>query len=260
MYLKSTLAVAALALAAPMLATPASAATPNAPDTPPGAHNIVIVHGAFSDGSGWRVVHDILIHKGYNVRVVQETMTTLADDVDAVNSAIIGADGPVVLVGKDYGGAVITAAGTRGKVRALVYVAGFEPDVGESVTQLLDSMPKPTDDIHATRDGHLYFDRAKFDADFAGDLVTNRSDFLAASQALPTAAAFGGNSYASAWRDKPSYAVIATDDLVVSPDLQRWMAERAGSKITPVKASHAIEITQPEAVAQVIENAALNAK
>lgn len=257
MRLKCSLTAAALALSVPVLAASASAATP---DTPPGAHNIVIAHGAFTDGSGWRVVHDILIHKGYHVQVVQQTMTTLDDDISAVNSAITVADGPVVLVGKDYGGAVITSAGTRGKVRALVYVAGFEPDVGESVTQLLDSKPRLSDDIHATRDGHLYFDSAKFDADFAGDLVSNRSDFLNASQTHPTVAAFGGNTYGSAWHDKPSYAVIPSDDLVVNPELQRWMAERAGSKITTVKASHSIEITQAEAVAQVIENAALNAK
>ena len=257
MQLKWTLTAAALALSVPVLASTAAAATP---DTPPGAHNVIIVHGAFADGSSWRVVHDILIHKGYSVTVVQEKMTSLADDVADVNSAIIAADGPVVLVGKDYGGAVITSAGTRGKVRGLVYVAGFEPDVGETVTQLLDSMPKPTDDIHTTRDGHIYIDRTKFDADYAGDIVSNRSDFLAASQMYPTTAAFGANSYGSAWHDKPSYAVIASDDLVVSPDLQRWMANRAGSKVTTVKASHAIEISQAEAVAKVIEDAALAAK
>ncbi|RZF25804.1 alpha/beta hydrolase [Paraburkholderia sp. UYCP14C] len=253
MRILPTLTLAAAALAAPMLA---SAATPQAPE---GVKNIVIVHDAFTDGSGWRVVFDILSHKGYNVTVVQEPLTTLDEDVAATRSAIVSANGPVVLVGDGYGGSVITVAGTRPKVKALVYVAAYQPDVGESATQLAASVPEPTNDIHASRDGHLFFDSAKFSADYAGDLIANRTNFMAASQMPATAAAFGAQTPDAAWHDKPSYGIVATQDRVLSPDLQRWMYQRAGSRITEVGASHAIVISQPEAVAQVIEDAALHA-
>jgi pimeloyl-ACP methyl ester carboxylesterase len=253
----SILAAAAMALAVPALA---SAETPAAPPAPAGVKNIVIVHDAFTDGSGWRVVHDILIHKGYNVRVVQEPLTTLDEDVGATRSAVRAQNGPVVLVGDGYGGSVISIAGNRPKVKALVYVAAFQPDIGESVTQLLDSMPEPTHDIQPTRDGHLFFDPAKFGTDYAGDLIPNRTNFMAISQVPATVAAFGASPFEVAWHDKPTYGIVATEDRVVSPDLQRWMYARAGSKVTEVKASHAVVISQPEAVAQVIEDAALNAK
>ncbi len=255
MRMLSTLAMATMALTASAIA---SAATP---DTPPGAKNIVIVHDAFVDGSGWHVVHDILIHKGYKVTVVQEPLTTLDADVAATRDVIDAQEGPVVLVGHGYGGSAITIAGARPKVKALVYVAAFEPDVGETVKQLSASMPEPRDDIRQSRDGHLLFDAAKFGTDYAGDLGTNRTNFMAVSQVPTTAAAFGGAPESvAAWHDKPSYAVVATDDLALSPDLQRWMYKRAGSKVTEVKASHAVYISQPEAVAQVIEDAALAAK
>jgi pimeloyl-ACP methyl ester carboxylesterase len=257
MRILSALTLAAAALAAPALA---SAAAPEAPAAPAGAKNIVIVHDAFTDGSGWRVVFDILSHKGYNVTVVQEPLETLDGDVAATRSAIVAADGPVVLVGDGYGGSVITVAGVRPKVKALVYVAAFQPDVGESSTQLSASVPEPSSDIHASRDGHLYFDRDKFSADYAGDLIANRTNFMAASQMPVTAAAFGAQTPDAAWHNKPSYGIVATQDRVLSPDLQRRMYQRAGSKVTEVAASHAIVISQPEAVAQVIEQAALNAK
>lgn len=243
-----------MALAIP---TFASAAEPAAP---PGAKNIVLVHGAFVDGSGWRVVHDILIHKGYKVSVVQLPHTTLSEDVAAARDLVDEQDGPVVLVGHSYGGSVITMAGARGKVKALVYVAGLQPDVGESVAQLAASMPAASDDVRTTRDGHLYFDRAKFGADFAGDLTTNRTDFMAASQVPVTSAAFAAGAWTAAWHDKPSYGIVATEDRALNPDLQRWMYKRAGAKVTEIKASHAVYISQPEAVAQVIEEAARNVK
>lgn len=255
MRIASTLAVAAMALAIPALASPATD-----PNVPAGARNIVIVHDAFTDGSGWRVVFDILSHKGYNVTVVQEPLTTLDEDVAAARNAIVAADGPVVLVGDGYGGSVITVAGARSKVKSLVYVAAYQPDAGESVTQLAASVPQPSDDIHATREGHLFFDPAKFGADFAGDLIPNRSNFMAVSQVPATTTAFGTQTPVAAWHDKPSYGIVATDDRVLSPDLQRWMYQRAGSKVTEVKASHSIVISQPEAVAKVIEDAALSAK
>ncbi len=256
MRMLSTLAIAATAMALGA-STFASAAEPAAPA---GAKNIVIVHGAFADGSGWRVVHDILIHKGYKVSIVQEPLTTLDEDVAATRDLIDKQEGPVVLVGHSYGGSVITVAGARPKVKALVYVAAFQPDVGESVAQLAASMPAPSNDVLATRDGHLFFDPAKYAADFAGDLSSNRTDFMAISQVPATTAAFGGTPAIAAWHNKPTYAVVASDDRALSPDLQRWMYKRSGSKVTEVKASHVVYISQPEAVAKVIEEAALSAK
>jgi pimeloyl-ACP methyl ester carboxylesterase len=247
----STMALAGSAFAAPP--APASGA-------PSGIKNIVIVPDAFVDGSGWRVVHDILIHKGYHVQVVQEHFASLDDDVSIANEIIRQQDGPTLLVGHGYGGAVISIAGAREKVRGLVYVGAVQPDVGEAVSQILASVPQPSNDIRTGRDGHLFFDPAKFGADYAGDLSTNRTDFMAASQAPATAAAFGGLAYVAAWRTKPSYAVVATEDRVLSPDLQRSMYKRAGSKVTEIKASHAVYISQPEAVAAVIEQAATHAQ
>jgi pimeloyl-ACP methyl ester carboxylesterase len=246
-------AIAALALGGSSFAF---AAEP----VPAGAKNIVIVPGAFVDGSGWRVVHDILIHKGYKVTVVQPRIDTLVDDIELAREQIRDQDGPVVLVGHSYGGAVITQAGNRDKVKALVYVAGVVPDVGESLSQLVGSMPSPSNDVRATRDGHLYFDRARFGQDFAGDLSTNRTDFMAASQVPATTAAFGATMQVAAWHDKPTWAVVATDDRALSPDLERWMYKRANAKVTEIKASHAVYISQPEAVAKVIEEAALSVK
>jgi pimeloyl-ACP methyl ester carboxylesterase len=248
----------AMAIAAPLLASAAAPAA--APAAPAGARNIVIVHGAFVDGSGWRVVHDILFHKGYKVSVVQQPHSTLDADVAATREILDQQVGPVVLVGHSYGGSVITVAGVRAKVKALVYVAAFQPDVGESASQLMASMPSPSNNIKTTRDGHLFFDPATFAADFAGDLLPNRTDFMAISQVPATTAAFGAQNWAAAWRDKPSYAIVATDDRALSPDLQRWMYKRAHSKVTEIKASHAVYISQPELVAQVIEEAALSVK
>jgi pimeloyl-ACP methyl ester carboxylesterase len=250
----SKLALGVMALAAPILASAA------APAAPVGVKNIVIVHGSFVDGSGWRVVHDILIHKGYKVTVVQQPATSLDDNVAATREILDQQVGPVVLVGHSSGGGVISLAGVRDKVKALVYVAALQPEVGESMSQLLGSMPAPSNDVRPTRDGHLFFDRSKFASDFAGDLTSNRTDFMAASQPAATAATFGTQSWAAAWHNKPSYGIVATDDRTLSPDLQRWMYQRAGSHITEIKASHAVYISQPEAVAKVIEEAALAVK
>ncbi|HLZ66535.1 MAG TPA: alpha/beta hydrolase [Aliidongia sp.] len=254
MRMKSIIAAAAVALVAPMSAALADT-TPAA-----GVKNIVIVPDAFVDGSGWRVVHDILIHKGYHVQVVQERFLTLDDDVSITNEIIRQQPGATLLVGHGYGGAVVSIAGARGKVKGLVYVDAVQPDVGEAVSQILASVPEPNTDIITNRDGRLFFNPAKFAADYAGDLTTNRTDFMAASQVPATTAAFGGLSLVAAWRTKPSYAVVATDDRFLSPDLQRSMYKRAGSKVTEIKASHAVYISQPEAVAAVIEEAALAAK
>jgi len=249
-----TLALAVLALATPIVAS-AVEATP-----PTGAKNIVIVHGSFVDGSGWRVVHDILIHKGYKVTVVQQPATNLDEDVAATREILDQQIGPVVLVGHSSGGEVIGIAGERDKVKALVYVAALQPELGESLNQLLGSMPSPSNDIHATRDGHLFVDRAKFAEDFAADQTTNRTDFLAASQVPASSATFGAQNWGAAWHDKPSYGIVATEDKALNPDLQRWMYKRAGSTVTEIKGSHTLYISQPEAVAKVIEQAALNVK
>lgn len=258
MRILSTVAAVALAIATVPLA---SAATQDTQNTPIGVKNIVIVHDAFVDGSGWRAVQDILSAKGYNVRVVQQPITTLDADVAATRWAIVDQNGPVILVGHGYGGSVITIAGGRPKVKALVYVAAFQPDPGESVNQLLSSMPQPTSDFKTTPDGHIFFDRTKFAADYAGDVAPERTAFWAISQVPATTAAFGNQPYeVIAWHNKPTYAVVATDDRVVNPDLQRWMYKRAGSKVTEIKASHAVQISQPEAVAKVIEDAALKAR
>lgn len=245
-----------MSLAISLIASIGVAFAGDTPSAPGGVKNVVIVPGAFVDGSGWRVVHDILIHKGYHVTVEQPRIETLADDIDLTRELIRQQDGPVVLVGHSYGGAVITVAGNRDKVKALVYVAAVQPSEGESLSQLVGSMPSPSNDIVPTRDGHLFVDPGKFAADFGGDLTSNRTDFLAASQAGAASAAFNATVSAAAWHAKPTWAVVATEDHALSPALQRWMYQRAGSKVTEIKASHLVYISQPEAVAKVIEDAA----
>jgi len=250
MRILSSLAIA-MALATPLVASAADAAKPQ----PGTGKSVVIVPGSFVDGSGWRVVHDILIHKGYKVTVVHQGHESLAADVAEAREVLEQQVGPVVLVGHSSGGG-ISIAGDRDKVKSMVYVSALQPEVGENMSQLLSSMPAPSNDIKQTRDGHLFFDRTKFNADFAADLTTNRTDFMAASQVPATTALFGGTVWAAAWHKKPTYAVVSTEDRALSPDLQRWMYKRAGSKVTEIKASHSVYISQPEAVAKVIEDAA----
>jgi pimeloyl-ACP methyl ester carboxylesterase len=251
MRILSSLAIA-MALGSPLLASAAEAAKPQ----PGTGKSVVIVPGSFVDGSGWRVVHDILIHKGYKVTVVHQGHESLAADVAEAREVLEQQVGPVVLVGHSSGGGVISIAGDRDKVKSMVYVSALQPEVGENMSQLLSSMPAPSNDVKQTRDGHLFFDRTKFNADFAADLTTNRTDFMAASQVPATTALFGGTIWAAAWHKKPTYAVVSTEDRALSPDLQRWMYKRAGSKVTEIKGSHSVYISQPEAVAKVIEDAA----
>jgi len=250
-----------IALAAAMLAAAVSAAhaAPQRP-TPAGAKNIIIVPDTFVDGSGWRVVHDILYWKGYNVTVLQPAFHSIQEDGGMLDKKIFSADGPAVLVGHGYGGNVITSAGKVGKIKALVYVAGYAPDVAESANQLANSMPPEEDNIKYTFDGFAFYNPANFGRDWAGDLSENRTNYMAASQPFATLTALGGQSRTVAWRGIPSYGVVATQDRTINPDLQRWMYQRAGSKVTEVKASHAVYISQPEAVAKVIEEAAVAAK
>lgn len=242
-----------------MLAAASPAFAADSP-APVGVKNIVIVPGAFVDGSGWHVVHDILIHKGYTVNVVQPRIDTLANDVEAVYRQLRKEDGPTLLVGNDYGGAVITQAGTRDKVKGLVYVAAVAPSVGESVLQLVNSVPESSNDFQPSWDGYIYMDQKKFGEDMGADLTTNRTNFLSVSQVPATVTAFRAVTEAAAWHNKPSWAVLATEDRVYSPDLQRSMYTRAGATITEIKGSHLVYMSQPEQVAQVIENAAKSLK
>jgi pimeloyl-ACP methyl ester carboxylesterase len=239
-----------------MLAAPAFAAAPAAPA---GAKNIVIVPGAFVDGSGWHVVHDILFHAGYKVTVVQTSHTTLDDDVAATRKILFQQVGNVVLVGNGIGGTVISNVGTGDKVKAMVYVAALVPEVGETSALLLASMPGASHSVKTDFAGYKFFEAAKFHEDFAADLSENRSNFMAVSQVPVTSATLGTPSYFAVWHKKPSYAVVATEDRVINPELQRWMYKRAGAKVTEIKASHAVHISQPEEVAKVILQAAREA-
>jgi pimeloyl-ACP methyl ester carboxylesterase len=224
---------------------------------PDGAtRNIVIVHGAFVDGSGWRAVYDILVKDGYNVTIVQEPLTGLADDVAATKRILDLQDGPVVLVGHSYGGSVVTIAGADPKVARLVYVAALQPDIGETAGELLAKFPDRNTAVQPAGEGYLRLDPEKFAATFAADVAPAEAKFMAASQLPIAAAVFGAQTPAAAWRTKPSYAILTTRDIAANPDLQRWMYERSGAKVTMVEASHAVYISQPKAVARVIEEAA----
>ena len=243
-----------------MLATTAPAFAADVTPAPEGVKNIVIVPGAFVDGSGWHAVHDILIHKGYTVNVVQPRVDSLVNDAEAVYRQLRKEDGPTLLVGSDYGGAVITQAGNRDKVKGLVYVAAVAPTVGESVLQLVNSVPEPSSDFEASWDGFVYFNQKNFGADLGADLTKNRTDYLAVSQVPGTVGALRAVTEVAAWHNKPSWAVVATEDRVYSPELQRQMYQRAGAKVTEIKGSHLVYMSQPEKVAQAIEDAAKSLK
>jgi pimeloyl-ACP methyl ester carboxylesterase len=220
--------------------------------------NIVLVHGGFVDGSGWRAVYDQLKADGYDVSVVQNPTLSLEDDVAATKHVLDALDGPVVLVGHSYGGAVITEAGMNDKVAALVYIAAFAPDKGESVNTLIADPPPgaPVPPILPPRDGFLALDREKFAASFAGDLPSSEAAFMADSQVPWGVGALGGSITDPAWRSKPSFYLVATEDRMIPPPAQRIMAERAGSNVVEVAASHAVYVSQPAAVAALIEQAA----
>jgi pimeloyl-ACP methyl ester carboxylesterase len=223
-----------------------------------GVKNIVLVHGANTDGSGWRGVYEILKKDGYHVSVVQEPLTGLADDVAATKRVIDRQVGPVVLVGHSYGGTIITVAGADPKVRALVYVAALQPDVGETTSGLAASMPGevPSSDLTLTKDGFIFIDPARFAADIGTDLPPALAEYMANAQMPVAAAAFNAPVTVAAWHDKPSYGIVATADRALNPRLARWMYKRSGAKITEIKANHLVYISQPAAVAKVIETAA----
>lgn len=226
-----------------------------------GIKNVVLVHGAFVDGSGWRAVYDELSRKGYRVSIVQNPTSSLAADVAATKRVLAAQDGPAILVGHSYGGVVITEAGTDVKVAGLVYVAAFAPDRGESVSALIANPPPgaPQPPILPPQDGYLSFDRTKFREAFAADVHPDVAGFMSDSQVPWGLEALGGAITEPAWKTKRSWYVVATDDRVIPPDAQRGMSKRAGSSVTEVKASHAVYVSQPRAVADVIAKAAVGA-
>lgn len=220
------------------------------------AGNIVLVHGAAVDGSGWRGVYDILTRDGYNVSIVQQPLTGLDQDLSAVERVLGEQDGDVILVGHSYGGTIITAAGDDPKVKALVYVAALQPDRGESSAKLVQSMPPPSNDVKPTEDGYLVRDPEKFFADFGADLPEHQAVFMAQSQMRLSVASFTTPVAVAAWHGKPSYGIVAKNDMTITPNLERWMYKRSSSTVTEIDGSHAIYISHAPEVAKVIEHAA----
>jgi pimeloyl-ACP methyl ester carboxylesterase len=220
--------------------------------------NVVLVHGAFADGSGWEPVANILMNDGYKVSVAQPPETSYADDIKYTKAAIDAMDGPVVLVGHSYGGAVITEAGNDPKVAGLVYIAAFAPDKGESVSTLIKDAPAgaPVPPILPPQDGYLLLDRAKFRASFAADVDEQRAAFMADSQVPWGLDALGGAISEPAWKAKPSWYLVATEDKMIPPAAQRLMSKRAGATTVEHGGSHAIYVSQPQTVAALIESAA----
>jgi pimeloyl-ACP methyl ester carboxylesterase len=220
--------------------------------------DVVLVHGGFVDGSGWEDVYRILKKDGYEVSIVQNPTSSLADDVDATKRVLAGQKGPVVLVGHSYGGVVITEAGNDPKVAGLVYIAAFAPDKGESVAALIKDPPPgaPVPPILPPQDGYLSLDREKFAASFAGDLPKDKAQFMADSQVPWGVEALTGTISEPAWKAKPSWYLVATDDRMIPPAAQRAMSKRAGSTVTESAGSHAVYVSQPEAVAAIIRKAA----
>ena len=222
------------------------------------AGTVVLVHGGFVDGSGWQGVYDRLKADGYDVAVVQNPTVSHADDVAVTKRVIEAQSEPVILVGHSYGGAVITEAGNHPNVAALVYIAAFVPDKDESVNTLIAGFPTdgPQPPILPPQDGFLLLDREKFHASFAGDLSAEQAAFMADSQVPWGVDALGGTISEPAWRSKPSWYLVTTEDRMIPPPAQRDMSARAGSTVVEVAGSHAIYVSQPEAVAELVEKAA----
>src|SRR5690348_8459533 len=221
--------------------------------------NVVLVHGAFADGSGWEAVANILKNDGYKVSVVQHPETSYADDQKYTKAAIDAMDGPVVLVGHSYGGSVITEAGNHPKVAALVYIAAFALDSGESCATIEQGLPPATKGIKATDDGYFYIDPAVFHADFAADLPEAQAAFMAESQVLISADSFTHQVKTPAWKSKPTWYMVATEDRSINPDQERMMAKRANAKTIEVKSSHVAYMSHPKETAKLIEEAATSA-
>jgi pimeloyl-ACP methyl ester carboxylesterase len=220
--------------------------------------NVLLVHGGFVDGSGWQGVYSALRADGYNVAIVQNPTLSLAGDVAATHQILDGLDGPAVLVGHSYGGAVITEAGNHEKVTSLAYIAAFAPDKGESVSTLIADPPPgaPVPPILPPNDGFLFLDRGKFAAAFAGDLPRDQAEFMADSQVPWGLDALNGAVSQPAWRSKPSWYLVAGDDHMIPPPAQRAMAERIGAQTVEVPGtSHSVYVSQPAAVADLIKQA-----
>jgi len=219
---------------------------------------IVLVHGGFVDGSGWAGVYNILKGTGYNVVIVQNPTKSLADDVAFTKRAVDSLKSDVVLVGHSYGGVVITEAGAHSRVTELVYIAAFAPNKGESVSSLIANPPPgaPVPPILPPQDGYLFLDRAKFAASFAADVDPDVAAFMADSQVPWGVDALAGTVSERAWKTKPSYYLVASDDKMIPPPAQRKMAERANARVTEVPGSHSVYVSNPRAVAEIIEKAA----
>jgi pimeloyl-ACP methyl ester carboxylesterase len=225
--------------------------------------NIVLVHGAWADGSGWRGVYDILVKDGYNVSIVQEPETSFKDDVAATKRVLALQDGPCILVAHSYGGSVITEAGNDPSVVGLVYIAAHMPDSGEKESEDGNRFPSDLAKSGATKktpDGFTYNDRTQFHELFAADLPADRAAFMARSQVLNYADNFSATITTAAWRSKPSWMAVATKDRTINPDLERWYAKRANSHTVEIEgASHSVYASRPKEVAALIEDAATHA-
>jgi pimeloyl-ACP methyl ester carboxylesterase len=229
---------------------------PTAPKS--AARNVALVHGGFVDGSGWETVYHLLRKNGHTVSVVQNPTVSLGDDVQVTQRVIAAQKGPVILVGHSYGGVVITEAGNDPKVIGLVYIAAFAPDKGESVSSLIKDPPPgaPVPPILPPQDGYLLLDKAKFASSFAADLNSEKAEFMADSQVPWGVEALDGTITEPAWKTKPSWYLVATDDRMIPPPAQHIMAKRAGATVVEVSASHAVYVSQADAVAGLITKAA----
>ncbi|SEM80555.1 Pimeloyl-ACP methyl ester carboxylesterase [Mucilaginibacter gossypiicola] len=216
--------------------------------------NVVLVHGAFADGSGWKGVFEILTKKGYHVTAVQIPLTSLKDDVDATTRILDKQDGPVILVGHSWGGVVITEAGMHPKVAGLVYVAAYQPDKGENTLKWAATAPTLPEYgiLPPDEKGFVYYDKAKFHAGFAGDLSLAETDFMFASQEPIFGGSFETPVADAAWRTKPAYGIVATEDKSINPEIERNMYKRSNTRTTEIKGSHVVFISHPDAVAKVI--------
>ena len=220
--------------------------------------NIVIVHGAFADGSGWQRVFEILTKQGYNVTIVQNPLTSLEDDVATTNRILDKQDGPVVLVGHSWGGTVITEAGVHPKVASLVYVAAFAPNVNESTLDLIKTSPAAPENgiLPADEKGFVYYDKLKFHAGFAADVSKEKAAFMYASQGPIAGQSFATRLTQAAWKTKPSYAIVAKEDKSINPDIERYMYKRIGANVIELHGSHVIFISKAKEVADIIRIAA----